>query len=149
MIAECTFFDGGVWAKSPALAAIVETTCFLNVPLDRIDVLSVGTTDEPFTVRKQASFRHSSLEQKASGFIDERTGRGFPETCQIACGRTAIPSLVNVTTSLRQRASLDSPREIERIGSPRKPEAEKPEVLGQIRSRFLNGVFAAPWERFN
>ena len=52
MVTESSYFDGGVWANSPAMAAVIESTCFLRIPLERIDVLSVGTTDEPFTVRK-------------------------------------------------------------------------------------------------
>lgn len=53
MVAESSYFDGGVWANSPVMAAIIEAVCFLRIPLERIDVLSVGTTEEPFTVRKQ------------------------------------------------------------------------------------------------
>ena len=53
MVAESSYFDGGVWANSPATAALVEVTCFLRVPLERVDVRSVGITEEPFTVRKQ------------------------------------------------------------------------------------------------
>ena len=40
--------------KLPALAAIIEAVCYLEVPLDRIDVLSIGTTEEPFTVKSMA-----------------------------------------------------------------------------------------------
>jgi patatin-like phospholipase/acyl hydrolase len=54
MIANPTYFDGGVWANCPAMAAIIEAVCYLDVPLDRIDVLSIGTTEEPFTVKKMA-----------------------------------------------------------------------------------------------
>src|SRR6185295_13720083 len=52
-IAESRYFDGGVWANSPAMAAIIEASCFLQIPLERVDVLSVGTTEEPFSVRAQ------------------------------------------------------------------------------------------------
>src|SRR5258708_26488161 len=54
MIANTNYFDGGVWANCPAMAAIVEAVCYLDVSLDRIDVLSIGTTDEPFTVKMMA-----------------------------------------------------------------------------------------------
>ncbi|MEZ6125360.1 MAG: CBASS cGAMP-activated phospholipase [Planctomycetaceae bacterium] len=43
MVAESSYFDGGVWANSPAMAAIVEAVCYLRIPIERIDVLSVGT----------------------------------------------------------------------------------------------------------
>ena len=52
MTSESAYFDGGVWANSPVMAAIVEAVCFLGVPMDRLDVLSVGTTDEPFAARQ-------------------------------------------------------------------------------------------------
>ena len=42
------FLDGGLWANNPVLAAIVEAVAYLNVPLDRIDVLSISTTSAPF-----------------------------------------------------------------------------------------------------
>jgi len=45
-----SFVDGGVWANSPVLAAIIEATCFLGVPLKDIDVLSIGTTASPFNI---------------------------------------------------------------------------------------------------
>ena len=37
IIANTAYFDGGVWANCPAMAAIVEAVCYLDVPLDRID----------------------------------------------------------------------------------------------------------------
>jgi hypothetical protein len=37
------YLDGGVWANNPVLPAIAEAVRYLRVPLDRVDVLSVGT----------------------------------------------------------------------------------------------------------
>ncbi len=42
-IATQSFLDGGIWANNPVLPAIAEAVRHLKVPLDRIDVLSVGT----------------------------------------------------------------------------------------------------------
>ena len=47
-----SFVDGGVWANNPVLAAIVEATCFLNIPLKEINVLSIGTTSTPFNIAR-------------------------------------------------------------------------------------------------
>jgi patatin-like phospholipase len=146
MIAESTFFDGGVWANSPALAAIVETTCFLNVPLDRIDVLSVGTTDEPFTVRKQARAGFLRWSKKLIGLLMNAQAEVSQKHAKLLAGEPRFLR-VNVITS-PGRYTLDSPREIEELAALGNREAEKPEVLGQVRSRFLNGVLVAPWERF-
>jgi uncharacterized protein len=42
-ISTQSYLDGGIWANNPVLPAISEAVRYLNVPLDRIDVLSVGT----------------------------------------------------------------------------------------------------------
>ena len=43
-VAKIEFVDGGIWANSPVTVAIAEATGELNIPLDRIHVLSIGTT---------------------------------------------------------------------------------------------------------
>jgi uncharacterized protein len=49
------FVDGGVWANSPVLMAVVEAISVLNVPVDQIDVLSIGTTAARFNIAKNRS----------------------------------------------------------------------------------------------
>jgi predicted acylesterase/phospholipase RssA len=38
--------DGGVWANNPTLVAVAEAKSMLNIPLDAMRILSMGTTDE-------------------------------------------------------------------------------------------------------
>ena len=52
-------------------------------------------------------------------------------------------------TILPGNYTLDSPAEIEELAALGNREGAKPEVLGQVRSRFLNGVLLAPWKRFS
>jgi uncharacterized protein len=42
--------DGGVWANCPALAALGEAVGVLRIPLDRIEMVSIGTTGAPALV---------------------------------------------------------------------------------------------------
>lgn len=37
--------DGGVWANNPAMVALVEAYGVLNIPLEQIAILSIGTSD--------------------------------------------------------------------------------------------------------
>jgi len=146
MISESTFFDGGVWANSPAMAAIIEATCFLNIPLDRIDVLSVGTTDEPFTVRKQKRSGISGWSMKLVNLLMNAQVESSQNHAKLLAGEPKFLR-VNVMTSPGTYA-LDSSGEIAELASLGNREAEKPEILSQIRARFLNGVSVAPWEHF-
>jgi len=146
MIAESRYFDGGVWANSPAMAAIVEATCYLGIPLDRIDVLSVGTTSEPFTVRKKLNSGILHWNKKLIELLMNAQEESSLKHAQLLAGKPRFLR-VNVVTSPKSY-KLDSPKEIEELAGLGNLEASKPDILGQVRSRFLNGVFVAPWERF-
>lgn len=39
--------DGGVWANCPALVALCEAVGVIGIPIDRIEMLSIGTTETP------------------------------------------------------------------------------------------------------
>src|SRR5262249_16790627 len=49
------FIDGGVWANNPAMVGVVEAAAFLNIPLASVDILSIGTTTQPFSLAKNAN----------------------------------------------------------------------------------------------
>ena len=45
-----TYLDGGVWAPCPAAVAAVEAIGVLGQHPDHLDMLSIGTTEEPFHI---------------------------------------------------------------------------------------------------
>lgn len=45
LIDSLRLIDGGVWANNPTMVGIIEAHGTLGVPLDRIHVLSIGTSD--------------------------------------------------------------------------------------------------------
>lgn len=49
------FLDGGVWANCPSAVAVLEAMAVLRIPLDDIQLLSIGTTTPPFSVDRQAA----------------------------------------------------------------------------------------------
>ena len=148
MVAQSSYFDGGVWANSPVMAAIIEAVCFLRIPLERIDVLSVGTTDKPFTTRRQT--RSGILGWLWKNRILELLMNVQQESSlKLARHLVSDPRFlrVNVTT-VPGSYSLDGSKEIGELADLGNRAALETDVVGQVKSRFLNGVFAAPWERF-
>lgn len=45
-----TYLDGGVWANSPVMVGLLEAICILGRKIDEVEILSIGTTTEPFDV---------------------------------------------------------------------------------------------------
>ncbi|MBS1827738.1 MAG: patatin-like phospholipase family protein [Acidobacteria bacterium] len=45
------YLDGGVWANNPVLVGVLEAIANLTHRADEVDVLSIGTTEEPFHVQ--------------------------------------------------------------------------------------------------
>lgn len=148
MVAESSYFDGGVWANSPAMAAIVEATCFLRIPLERVDVLSVGTTEEPFTVRKQT-------RAGVIGWLRKKRILDLLMNVQQESSLKLARQLVSDARFLRVNRvtapgsyRLDGPREIDELADLGNLAAQQTELLSQVKSRFLNGVCAAPWDSY-
>jgi len=148
MVAESSYFDGGVWANSPAMAAIIEAVCFLRRPLERIDVLSVGTTEEPFTARQQT--RAGILGWMWKKRILELLMNVQQESSlRLARHLVSDARFLRVNTVTAPGSySLDGPREIGELADLGNRAALQTDVLGQVKSRFLNGVSVTPWERF-
>lgn len=148
MVAESSYFDGGVWANSPAMAAIVEATCFLRIPLERLDVLSVGTTEEPFTVRHQTRAGVIGWLRKKK-ILDLLMKVQQESSLKLARQLVSEARFdrVNVTTAPGSY-SLDGPNEIGELVDLGYREASQPEVLVQVKSRFLNEVSVIPWESY-
>jgi patatin-like phospholipase/acyl hydrolase len=148
MVAESSYFDGGVWANSPAMAAVVEATCFLRIPLERIDVLSVGTTEEPFTVRKQTKAGLIGWLWKKK-ILDLLMNVQQESSLKLTRHLLGEPRFLRVNTmTMPGSYKLDSPQEIEELADLGQQTALQTETLGPVKSRFLNEVSVAPWDRF-
>jgi patatin-like phospholipase/acyl hydrolase len=146
MVSETEYFDGGVWASSPVMAALVEATCYLNVPMDRIDILSVGTTEEPFSVQNRAQAGAWGWGLKLLDLLMKAQEEATQMHARLLAGKPRYLR-VNVTTS-PGAYSLDSSDDIGKLAALGNREANKPEVLDELRSRFLNGVSVSKWENF-
>jgi uncharacterized protein len=131
-----SFVDGGVWANSPVLAAIVEAICFLAAPLDEIDVLSIGTTSEPFNV---ANNRRAGIIKWNAGMINlmfEAQAEAALKQANLLLNDRVFR--IDVVTKPGE-FSLDdaSPQKIERLMSLGRGEGVKKANLEAVSKRFL------------
>lgn len=145
LVTESSYFDGGVWANSPAMAAVIEAVCVLGVPLDRVDVLSIGTTEQPFTARHhtrggilQWGWKKQILELLMSVQQESSLRLARQLTGEARFRR------VNVFTAPGSY-SLDGATEIGELADLGYRAALDGDTLEVVRSRFLNGVFVTPW----
>lgn len=139
------YVDGGVWANSPALAALVEAVHFLKVPLEQIEILTIGTTSEPFNTAKKVQ---SGILGWNKGLID------IFMNAQLEAANAQAMLLVdrrfhriNFQTPPGDFSLDDArPSQIERLLALGRSEAVKREHIEAVRSRFLNGVHAPPFQ---
>lgn len=144
LISSASFFDGGVWANCPAMAAIVEAVCYLGVPLDRIDVLSIGTTEEPFTVKSMAQ---AGWARWGKSLIDLLMNAQVDSSVKHAQLLVGEPRFLRVNTvTAPGMYALDGSKEIDDLIALGNRKASDPEILNQVKSRFLNGISAMDWK---
>jgi patatin-like phospholipase/acyl hydrolase len=132
-----SYVDGGVWANCPALVGITEAVGFLNVPLDQIDLLSIGTTAEPFSI---AQHKSSGVLKWNAGLInlmfEAQVQAHIAQAKVLISGRL---HRINHTGPAGQ-FSLDNatPEKIEELVSLGRGEAVKKENIDVVQRMFLN-----------
>lgn len=140
------YLDGGVWANCPAMVGLVEATTALGWPVDQIDVLSIGTTFEPFDV---------SHSRRQGGLI--RWNKGVVDLLQEAQARGALGMATAMTrkrllridaVSRAGRFSLDGGNEVSDLKALGENSARQ--FMDEVSERFLKAPVDAflPCYRF-
>lgn len=142
-VATSSYFDGGVWANCPVMAGIVEATTYLDVPLNRIDVLSVGTTTEPFNATLFEDSSAAGWNKNLITILMNAQVNSAIEHAQNLIGRARFLR-IDAPTSQGQ-FSLDDSRQIEKLASLGIITAKNMDIKAQVQSRFLNGVAVRNW----
>jgi patatin-like phospholipase/acyl hydrolase len=133
--------DGGVWANCPAMAALGEAVGVLKIPLNRIDMLSVGTAGMPTFVGDPAAqglvgwgpkapdlFMNSQMDATLC-YVEQLIGKRF----------------LRVDDDHARVQTMDRAEDLGYLFGRGAKIGEK--YAGDVLPRFLNGVSAAPWRQ--
>lgn len=141
-IAKSYFFDGGMWANNPVMPAIAEAVSVLSTPVDRIEILSIGTLSYANSFEKvyeKGLFGWAIPVSKL--FMDaQQSGSDFVARTMLSDAR-----ILRITRNLNHVIGLDKAdpatlNELARIG-----EEEGRTNEDEVAARFLDGYHARPW----
>lgn len=141
-IAVEEYLDGGIWANNPILPALAEAVRHLNIPLDRIDVLSVGT------MGNESDFTESLGKGKA-GWAPESVDLFF--SAQEHAASVMAESFLGPAHHLRvnqqtpSEIKLDDMDAIEDMAS--RGNRVGIDSFSAVRSRFLDGIHVPDWRQ--
>ncbi|MCX5565800.1 CBASS cGAMP-activated phospholipase [Alcaligenes phenolicus] len=142
-VAPESFLDGGVWANNPILPALAEAVRYLKIPLDRIDVLSVGTmgSESDFT---------ESLGKGKAGWAPNSADLFFAAqehgALILAEGFLGPTRHLRINQQTPAEIKLDDAEAIEDMAA-RGNEIGKDSFVS-VRSRFLDGLLAPEWQKY-
>lgn len=143
-IAVQSYLDGGLWANNPVLPAIAEAIRHLRIPLDRIDVLSVGT------MGNEADFT-ASLGLGKAGWAPTSADLFF--AAQEHAATILADALLSRARHLR--VNQQTPTEIKLDDTEAITDmAQRGSNVGKdsfvaVRSRFLDGFHVPDWRAEN
>lgn len=142
-IALETFLDGGVWANNPILPALAEAVRYLKIPLDRIDVLSIGTLSSESDFTDQLGKGKAGWAPHSADLFFAAQEHGALALAESFLGPTRH---VRINQQTPAEIKLDDREAIQEMAA-RGNEAGK-EHFAEVRSRFFDGRHADEWERF-
>ncbi|MCE5311463.1 MAG: patatin-like phospholipase family protein [Acidobacteriales bacterium] len=105
------YLDGGVWANNPIMVGVIEAIANIGQRPNQIDVLNIGTTDEPFHVPEKLRRRGGAWRwrNKLVPLFMQAQADGAAKQAAILLGRS--PYRVNPVVQTA-RFSIDDVRQI-------------------------------------
>ena len=143
-IATNRYVDGGLWANNPILPAVAEATRYLHAPLDRIDVLSLGTMQTELDLSGKLG------GGKLSWGWDGGIVSLFFNAQETAAGQLAMrllqpTKLLRINDFTSNLPQLDEAGLIEKLAS--RGEFAGRESFEAVRGRFFDGSIAPVWQK--
>lgn len=128
-----TLVDGGVWANCPATVAVIEALTTLEQPPGSIDLLTIGTTEEPLHVSKSKAVG-GALQwiRFAPELLMQAQAKGALAQAKLLTGNRMLRITESVSPG---RFRLDDPRCIEELRALGDKAARHYEP--QVSERFL------------
>ena len=143
--ANCSYVDGGVWANAPVMVALVEAFSFLDVPLDNIDILSIGTTSTPFSIAQHVD--SGALEWNAglvNLMFEAQVESAVAQASLLTKGRL---HRINKTAGAGDYSLDDArPEKIHQLINHGRAAAVMKANLEIVQERFLNGQKVNPFQ---
>ncbi len=140
LIAPHEAVDGGVWANCPAMAALSEAVGVLKIPLDRIDMLNLGTAGFAPILDPPSNSGLSGWALKAADLFLKSQGQA---TLHYARQLLGDGHFLRVDDPERTVEDLDNPDKLEYLIGRGQQRAN--DELDAVRDRFLNGNHVRPW----
>jgi hypothetical protein len=132
--------DGGVWANCPAMAALSEAVGVLKIPLDRIDLLSVGTAGFAPVIDPPANAGLSGWAAKAADLFLKSQAQATLHYAKHLLGQEHF---LRVDDPERSVEDLDNPDKLEHLIGRGQQCAN--DQFAAVEARFLNGNHVRPW----
>jgi hypothetical protein len=132
--------DGGIWANCPAVAAVGEAVSVLKIPLDRIDVLSVGTAAMAAHIGNPDVQGQAGWAAKAPDlFMNSQMDATLSYMRQLL----GPDRFLRVDDERPRIQAMDNPDDLDFLINRGAKLGE--DFAASVMQRFLNGVQAAPW----
>lgn len=137
------YVDGGVWGNTPALAAVVEAVAFLGKRPEEIDVLSIGTTYAPDSVRNLSGAGMFRWGTRVIKLLMNAQGEASHKQAMLLVGDT---NFMRVDCPTRPGDyALDRAKDINSLAGMGRSMAVEKHVLERVQRQFLNGIPADPF----
>ena len=138
-IAPYEAVDGGVWAICPAVAALGEAVGILKIPLERIDMLSVGTAGFPTLIDEPRVQGKLGWATRAPDLL-----MNAQLDATLSCMKQLLGDrFVRVDDDRARVEGLDETESLDLLIGRGVHVGQ--EHSATVLSRFVNGVNAAPW----
>ncbi|WP_439126496.1 CBASS cGAMP-activated phospholipase [Photobacterium sanguinicancri] len=138
-----TFLDGGVWANNPILPALAEAVRYLKIPLDRIDVLSIGTLSSESDFTEQLGKGKAGWAPHSVDLFFAAQEHGALVLAESFLGPTRHVRVNQLTPDEIKMDDAEAIQEMVQRGN----DVGK-DHFAEVRSRFFDGQHVEPWERY-